>query len=68
MENKQCSKNTIYTHTGILIQNVCDSGHSYNVVIQKGDLGDPWDDVSDCRPNSCQVATKNESTEAGHTF
>ena len=64
MENKQCTKNTTQTHTGILIQNFYDSGHNYNEVIQKGD--DPWDDVSDC--NSWQVATKNEGYEPGHTF
>jgi len=29
---------TIYSHTGILIQNFYDSGHNYNVVIQTSDL------------------------------
>ena len=28
-------KNTIWTHTGILIQNFYDSGHNYNEIIQK---------------------------------
>jgi len=38
---KNSEPKTIYTHTGMLIQNLYDWRHSYNVAIQKGD---PWDD------------------------
>ena len=63
MEKTAIKNNHLNSYRHHLIENLYNSGHNCNVLIQKGD---PWDDVSHC--NSWQVAIKMKAVNLATHF